>query len=87
MSNFFVYVLKSKLKNFLYVGYSTDYKERIKRYNNGDIQSTKSFRPYKLVFLEVYINKTDAKRRELYLKTTKGRTTLRTMLRDTLKDI
>jgi len=85
MPYFFVYVLKSKIRDFIYVGYSTDYKERIKRHNNGKVQSTKAFKPLKLVFLEIYINKSDAKRRESYLKTTKGRTTLKTMLKNTLK--
>ncbi|OGM24009.1 hypothetical protein A2865_00445 [Candidatus Woesebacteria bacterium RIFCSPHIGHO2_01_FULL_39_17] len=87
MKYFYVYVLKSLKSNFLYVGYSEDYRSRIKCHNNGEVQSTKAFKPYKLIFLEIYTNKTDAKRRESYLKTTKGRTTLRTMLKYTLKNI
>jgi len=38
-----------------------------------------------MIFYEAYISKKDAQRREQYLKTTKGRTTIKTMLSDTLK--
>ncbi len=83
MEYFFVYVLRGK-NNFIYVGYTTNYKKRLLRHNSGQVQSTKHFIPFELIFLEVYVNKADAKRREKYLKTTKGRTTLRTMLQNTL---
>jgi len=35
-----------------------------------------------LIFYEAYLDKYDALRREKYLKSTKGKTTIRTMLRD-----
>ena len=81
---YYVYVLSSIKRNFIYVGYSTDYKKRIVRHNAKQVQSTKHFSPLKLIFLEAYINKLDAKRRERYLKTTKGKITLRYMLKNTL---
>ena len=81
-----MYVIQSRKTNdWLYVGYSERYKERLKQHDRGEVQSTKYYRPFKLIFLEVYVNKKDAKRREKYLKTTKGRTTLRTMLKETLR--
>ena len=83
MNYYFIYVLRGR-RGFIYVGYTTDYKKRIKRHNNGEVQSTKAFKPFRLIFLEVYINKSDAKRREKYLKTSKGRTTLKAMLKNTL---
>ena len=84
MKYYFVYVLRGK-NNFVYVGYSTDYKKRLLRHNGLEVQSTKHFAPLELIFLEVYVNKADAKRREGYLKTTKGSTTLRSMLKNTLR--
>lgn len=68
----------------MYVGYSEDLKKRVSSHNNGENKSTKAFLPLELIHYEAYRNKKDAKRREEYLKTTKGRTTLRTMLRDCL---
>jgi putative endonuclease len=84
MSNFFyVYVLQSLTKpEFIYVGYSTDLKARIVKHNSGTEFSTKPYVLYKLIHYEAYKNKKDAKRRETYFKTTKGKTTLRTMLKE-----
>ncbi len=83
---FYVYFLKSQNYNQFYVGYTTDLKKRFKKHNAGLVQSTKPYKPWKLIFYEAYKSKTDAKRRELYLKTTKGRKGLRLMLRDSLHD-
>ena len=82
---YYVYILQSKIDNFLYVGYSTDVKKRVLSHNSKKNLSTKNKAPYKLIFCEIYTCKSDAKRREKYFKTTKGKTTLRYMLKDYLK--
>lgn len=78
---YYVYVLESQKDNSLYVGYTTNLRERIKSHQKGKNFSTKYKLPIKIIFYEAYLDKADAKRRELYLKTTKGKTTLRSMLR------
>lgn len=85
MKFYYVYALHNKEKNFLYVGYSENLPQRVKGHNDGKSKSTKNFRPLKLIHYEAYLSKKDAKRRELYLKTTKGRTTLRYMLKEYLE--
>ena len=85
MTFYYVYILKSKTSNFLYVGYSEDLKSRIKSHNKGENKSTKAYVPLEIIHYEAYRNKTDAKRREKYFKTTKGKTTLRTMLKEYFK--
>ncbi len=86
MSKFFyVYVLRSKKDMNFYVGFTENLKERFKKHQNGEVQSTAPRVPFKLIFYEAYQNKYDALRREKYLKTTKGKTTLRSMLREFLK--
>ncbi len=45
-----------------------------------------SRRPLKLISYEAYLNEYDAKRRETYLKSAKGRTTLKTILRNYLSE-
>ena len=71
---FYVYLLKSKKKNNqLYVGYSANLKNRIAEHNAGKSSSTKPYLPWELIFYEAYKDMKDAKRREMYLKTTKGR--------------
>jgi putative endonuclease len=83
---FYVYVLKSKKKlDQLYIGYTTNLKERLKKHNEGLVQSTKPYLPWKLIFYEAYQSKKDAKRREQYFKTTKGRKALKLMLKDSLR--
>ncbi len=87
MKFYYVYVLRSLSKaGYIYVGYSTDLKRRLVEHNSGSEFSTKPYIPYELIHYEAYRNMTDAKRREGYFKTTKGKTTLRTMLNEYLKD-
>jgi len=85
MKFYYVYVLRNPKKNFIYVGYSEDLQQRIQKHNSGDVKSTKAYHPFKLIHYEAYRNKKDAKRREQYLKTNRGRTTLITMLKEYLQ--
>lgn len=81
MKFYYVYILKSKLKDFIYIGFSEDLKTRVKTHNKGKNISTKPYIPLELIHYEAYKNIKDAKRREVYLKSNKGRTTLQTMLK------
>jgi predicted GIY-YIG superfamily endonuclease len=81
----YVYYLRSvNFPDKFYVGFSSDLKGRIKKHNQGDVASTKPFKPWKLIFYESFLNRKDAIRREGYLKTTRGRRALKLMLRDYL---
>ena len=82
MKFYYVYVLYNRSKNFVYIGYSEDLKQRVVEHSKGHVKSTKFFLPLDLIHYEAYKNKKDAKRRELYLKTNRGRTTLMTMLKE-----
>ena len=82
---FYVYILKSLKDNKLYIGYSTDLRKRFSEHQKGLVTSTKPRRPFELVFYEAYKSMKDAKRREMYFKTNKGKTSLKTMLEFSLK--
>ena len=84
MTFYYIYIIKSKVKDFIYVGITTDLRKRLAEHNNKKEKSTKFYTPFELIFYEAYRSKIDAARREQYLKTTKGKTTLRTMLKDFL---
>ncbi len=85
MSNFYyVYVLSSLTKDFIYVGFTSDLKRRVQEHNSGSELSTKPYIPFELIHYEAYRNEKDAKRREEYFKTTKGKTTLRMMIKEFL---
>jgi putative endonuclease len=82
---YYVYVLKSQVDGRLYIGYTTNLKNRLQKHQYGEVPSTSPRRPFDLIFYEGYKNMEDAKRREGYLKTSKGKSSLRIMLRDSLK--
>ena len=70
--------------NTIYTGTTDNLKRRIKEHNAGKVTSTKYKRPLKLIYYEAYLLKTDAQRRERFLKTTEGKRLLKQQLRDLL---
>lgn len=78
---YYTYIIQSIQHNDVYVGYTTDLKERLKRHNNGLNLSTKSHRPWRVIHYEAYLSDEDAKRREKYLKTSQGSRLLKRMLK------
>jgi len=84
---YYTYVLFSLKDKKFYSGFSTDLDHRMHKHNKGDTPSTKYRRPLLLIFYEAYLNKRDALRREKYFKTAKGKTTLRTMLTEYLREL
>ena len=87
MKFYYVYILKSLNHDFIYIGYTENLMQRFQEHNSGKSQSTKAYLPYELIHYEAYNNMKDAKRREEYLKTNKGKTTLKTMLKECLNKI
>ena len=81
---FCVYFLFSEADHLLYIGFTTNLEERIKRHNAGGNKSTSSRRPLRLIFCEYYLFKEDALKREQYFKTNMGKKAIRLMLKGTL---
>lgn len=65
---YYVYFIKSKKKDFCYLGYSDDLVRRLKEHNARKVLSTKSYAPFILIYYEAYRNKKDALMREHLLK-------------------
>ena len=86
---FFVYVLQSKKDEQLYIGYSSNLKERVHTHERGRVVSTRNRRPFILIYYEAYINMQDAKKREIFLKSGSGHRFLKNQLKNYLerKDI
>ena len=84
MKFYYVYILKSLNNNFIYTGFTENVSKRLQQHNSKEEFSTKPYAPFDLIHYEAYRNQKDAKRREKYFKTTKGKTTLRTMLKEFL---
>lgn len=83
---FFVYILQSLRDKKLYTGYSNNVKRRFEEHNKGLVSITKNRRPFKLIYLEGYLNQQDATTREKFFKTGWGRTHLKKILRNYLKE-
>jgi putative endonuclease len=69
---YYIYLLKSKKDNKLYIGLTTDLKKRIIEHNQGFTRSTKHRRPFVLIYYEAYSSLKDAKIREKRLKNFKN---------------
>jgi putative endonuclease len=78
---FYVYILLGR-ENRIYVGYTNDLKRRFQEHQMGKAWTTSRMLPIKLIFYEAFLSEEDARRRETYLKTSKGKSTLRLMLRE-----
>ena len=78
---FYVYVLKSRKNNRLYVGYTDDLRRRFKEHNKGiGCEYTKRNAPFDLIFYEAYADKKDASKAEKFLKSGYGREVLKNKL-------
>ena len=64
----YVYILKSMKFNEIYIGYTSDLRNRFKEHNEGKSQSTKRYMPWKLVYYEAYSTEDDARNRKFQLK-------------------
>lgn len=81
---YYVYILKSLKDESLYIGYSANLKKRVFDHNNGLSKSTKHKRPYKLIYYEAFLDRVDAKHREIYLKSGWGFRSIRKILRNSI---
>jgi len=84
---YYVYVLFSLKDKKFYIGFSADVQRRLEEHNQGKNISTKPRRPFVLIYYEGHYSKADAQRRERYFKTTKGKATLKQMLRQSISDV
>ncbi len=85
---YYVYVLHSVKDKKLYIGCTSDLKRRFEQHNEGENISTKSRRPFKLVYYESYLSKKDAMIREKKLKHFQNSyKSLKQRIENSLKDI
>lgn len=82
----YLYLLLLKNKK-IYTGVTDDLKRRMQEHKNGKVISTKNIRPIRLIHYEAYLFKSDALRREKYLKTTEGKRFLKQQLKDLMKEL
>ncbi len=69
---FYVYVLKSEKDGNYYIGQTNNLESRIRRHNLGYVVSTRNRKPLSLVYFEEVPNRSQAMRREKFLKSGEG---------------
>ncbi|KKQ53194.1 MAG: Excinuclease ABC C subunit domain protein [Parcubacteria group bacterium GW2011_GWD2_38_11] len=65
---YYVYILKSKVKEYHYIGSTEDLKRRFEEHNQGKTKSIKHLIPFELIYYEAYRTKKLALVREIDLK-------------------
>jgi len=69
----YTYVLKSASDGRLYIGCTSNLKNRLQEHLKGGVKSTEYRHPLKLIYFEACKNKYKALKREKYFKTGFGR--------------
>jgi len=70
---YYTYILYSEKTNKYYIGYTSDINSRLEKHNVGGTTSTRSGRPWKLMYFETFDNKSEAIKRENEIKKKKSR--------------
>jgi putative endonuclease len=71
---FLVYALFSEKYQKIYIGYTSDIEQRLLSHNElGTKGYTLRYRPWRLIYTESFLLKSDAMKREKQLKSAKGR--------------
>lgn len=84
---YYVYVLKSKIDNNFYIGYTSNSPIiRLEQHNSGRAISTKLRKPFELIYYEAYLNMDDAVGREKFLKGGSGHKYLSKQLKNYLNN-
>ncbi len=81
MEEFVVYILFSEDYNKTYVGFTPNLIARFKSHNSMGVKGfTMKFRPWKVIHVEFYGSKSEALKREKFLKTGKGRAFIKQLI-------
>ncbi|MFL6599387.1 MAG: GIY-YIG nuclease family protein [Chthoniobacterales bacterium] len=78
----YVYVLRPVRDDRLYVDYSSNLQRRLQQYSQATSFATSHRGPWKLIYYEAYLERSDAPGREKYLKSGAGRRFLRAQLKN-----
>lgn len=76
---YIVYALKSNIKNYIYVGMTNNLERRFGQHNNGQVQSTKHYLPFNIIFKEFFKTRAEARIKEKYFKSGCGKEFLKSL--------
>jgi putative endonuclease len=77
---YYVYVIKSETRNYLYVGLTDNVERRLNEHQTGKNKTTKPYRPFRLILVEQFETRIKAREREKYLKSGIGKEFLKGLI-------
>src|SRR6187402_3704398 len=77
---YYIYVLVSVSRNYIYVGMTDNLERRIMYHNAGYNKTTKAYRPFRVLLTEQFPSRIEAREREKYLKSGVGKESLKQIL-------
>jgi putative endonuclease len=77
---FYVYAIHSFGRNYTYVGLTNNIQRRFSEHQAGKNKTTKPYRPFKIIWVETFKTRPDAREREKYLKSGAGKEFLKSLL-------
>ncbi|MCF7812156.1 GIY-YIG nuclease family protein [Candidatus Gracilibacteria bacterium] len=70
---FWTYVLKSKQRDYIYVGLTNNLDRRISEHTTGKEKTTRAYAPFRLIHFESFQTRPEARKREKFLKSGCGK--------------
>ncbi|RKY90930.1 MAG: GIY-YIG nuclease family protein [Ignavibacteriae bacterium] len=70
---FYVYVISSLRRTYIYVGITNNSNRRIDEHQKGYNKTTRAYRPFRVILVEKYKTRQEARKREKYLKSGIGK--------------
>jgi putative endonuclease len=76
---YYTYAIKSKERNYIYVGLTNNPERRIAEHNSKKEKTTRSYAPFIIILIEKHETRIEARKREIYLKSGIGKKYLKSL--------
>jgi len=70
---YYVYVISSQIRKYIYIGLSNNVKRRFGEHQEGCNKTTSPYKPFSLIYVEEFKTRVEARVREKYFKLGIGR--------------
>ncbi|MBH0198021.1 MAG: GIY-YIG nuclease family protein [Nitrospira sp.] len=77
---YYVYILLNKARTRTYTGVTNNLERRLKEHNNGTVPSSRSYRPYTILYTKACATLSDARQEERHYKSSTGRRKIKTLI-------
>jgi putative endonuclease len=77
---YFIYILRSEMDGSFYVGYTANLEARVWEHNEGRTGYTSKKRPWRLIYSEQFETKTEALKREKFIKAQKSKAFIQALI-------